>query len=75
MSACPNDHSAPYHAHFQTDLIQALLQDTDKACCFRCGKVPPISVKAYILRIAQYSKCSPVCFMMAWSYLKRFTQV
>lgn len=48
--------------------------DTGIARCFRCSKAPPISVKAYILRIAKYSKCSPVCFMMAWSYLKRLTQ-
>lgn len=30
---------------------------------------PPISVEAYLERIAKYTKCSPVCFIMALSYM------
>lgn len=32
---------------------------------------PPISVSAYVERIAKYSKCSPVCFVLALMYLQR----
>ena len=41
--------------------------------CFRGRRCPPISIQAYIERIAKYSKCSPVCFVMAWAYLKRIS--
>ena len=51
------------------------LQAVDKPTCFHCAQAPPISIRAYIQRIAKHSKCSPVCFIMAWSYLKRLAQV
>lgn len=38
-------------------------------------RVPPISIAAYLRRIAQYAKCSPVCFVMAHSYIERLAKV
>lgn len=52
-----------------------LLQVFDKPSSFHCGQTPPISIRAYVQRIAKHSKCSPVCFIMAWSYMKRISQV
>ncbi|KAL3152582.1 hypothetical protein ABBQ32_001603 [Trebouxia sp. C0010 RCD-2024] len=46
----------------------------DKPTCFHCAQNPPISIRSYIQRIAKNSKCSPVCFIMAWSYCKRLAQ-
>lgn len=48
-----------------------LLQAVPSLTCFRGQRIPPISIHDYIERTAKYSKCSPVCFIMAWSYLKR----
>lgn len=47
----------------------------DKPSSFHCRQTPPISIRAYVQRIAKHSKCSPVCFIMAWSYLKRISQI
>lgn len=47
---------------------------SDKPSSFHCRQTPPISIRAYVQRIAKHSKCSPVCFIMAWSYLKRISQ-
>jgi hypothetical protein len=38
-------------------------------------RVPQISLRDYIYRISRYSKCSNVCFCMAFSYLQRLAQV
>lgn len=35
---------------------------------------PPISIDAYIDRIAKYTKCSPVCFVMALVYIDLLSQ-
>ena len=36
---------------------------------------PPISIAAYVERIAKYAKCSPVCFVMAVTYMERAAEV
>ncbi|BDA42392.1 Cyclin-U4-1 [Coccomyxa sp. Obi] len=38
-------------------------------------RVPNISLQNYIWRISRYSKCSNVCFCMAFTYLQRLNQV
>lgn len=38
-------------------------------------RVPNISLQNYIRRISRYSKCSNVCFCMAFTYLQRLNQV
>lgn len=48
--------------------------EPSKPSCFHCKQAPSISIKAYVQRIAMHSKCSPVCFIMAWSYLKQISQ-
>ena len=51
--------------------LVSLVQVATSLTCFCGTRAPPISIADYIARIAKYSKCSPVCFIMAWSYLKR----
>ncbi len=46
-----------------------------RASAFHGHRPPPISIAAYLFRISKYAKCSPVCFAMAFSYLKRVAQV
>lgn len=38
-------------------------------------RLPPIRIAAYLQRIAKYAKCSPVCFVMAETYLERLAEV
>ena len=38
-------------------------------------RLPPIGVHEYIMRIAKYARCSPVCFVMAYAYLERLAKV
>lgn len=38
-------------------------------------RVPQISLHDYVHRISRYSKCSNVCFCMAFSYLRRLAEV
>lgn len=42
---------------------------------FHGARQPPISIDDYLRRIAKYAKCSPVCFVMAHTYIERLAQV
>ncbi|MEW5298138.1 MAG: hypothetical protein WDW36_001291 [Sanguina aurantia] len=41
---------------------------------FHGMRPPPITIPAYLERIAKYSRCSPVCFVMATSYIDRLVE-
>lgn len=45
------------------------------AAAFRGRRAPSIPIHAYLHRFAKYAKCSPVCFVMAQTYLERLSQV
>jgi hypothetical protein len=42
---------------------------------FHGSRVPAIPLGAYIQRISRFSKCSNICFVMAYSYMQRLAQV
>ena len=42
---------------------------------FHGSRVPTITLGAYIQRISRFSKCSNICFVMAYSYMQRLAQV
>lgn len=45
------------------------LLPTGKLTAFHGLRPPPISIEAYLDRIAKYTKCSPVCFVMSLLYM------
>ncbi len=61
--------------------VGVLLQDSayashsQRLSLFDGLRVPQISLRDYIQRISRYSKCSNVCFCMAFSYLQKLAQV
>lgn len=57
----------------------AYLQDADPALVpsltvFHGLRAPPISVEAYLVRIAKYAKCSPACFVQALALIFRLAK-
>lgn len=84
-SSCPKVHS-PLHS-LSSDLLlrtpklvglslnRFSLQDTSKSSMFFGSQKTPISIEEYIKRIALHSKCSPICFIGAYVYLQRLSQV
>ncbi len=58
------------HLHLQADSPPAQCRTP-----FHGQRTPPISIAAYLERIAKYAKCSPVCFVMAETYLERLAEV
>lgn len=47
------------------------LADIGRLTVFHGMRSPPISVEAYILRLAKYTKCSPACFAYSFLYMSR----
>lgn len=42
---------------------------------FHGRRQPSISIQDYIQRLAKFSKCSPICFVMALIYIDKLQQV
>lgn len=52
----------PAHAHRRLTVFHGL-------------RAPPIELLPYLERVAKYTKCSPVCFVMALSYMDQLAVV
>lgn len=50
-------------------------QAASHAAEFQGRRAPSITIYAYLHRFAKYAKCSPVCFVMAQTYLERLSQL
>lgn len=48
---------------------------TGRLTVFHGLRPPPIGLQAYLERVAKYTKCSPVCFIMALTYMDTLAQV
>eukprot|EP00331_Platyophrya_macrostoma_P003220 CAMPEP_0176415686 /NCGR_PEP_ID=MMETSP0127-20121128/5940_1 /TAXON_ID=938130 /ORGANISM="Platyophrya macrostoma, Strain WH" /LENGTH=153 /DNA_ID=CAMNT_0017795701 /DNA_START=176 /DNA_END=637 /DNA_ORIENTATION=+ len=48
---------------------------SEKKTVFHAKRAPKVSLHAYIARIAEYTKCSDYCLMMALIYLDRVSQL
>ncbi|KAM1069819.1 hypothetical protein ACFX13_001740 [Malus domestica] len=51
------------------------LELTQKLSVFHSLTTPTISIHSYLQRIFKYADCSPSCFVVAYVYLDRFTQM
>ncbi|TQD96254.1 hypothetical protein C1H46_018163 [Malus baccata] len=51
------------------------LEPTQKLSVFHSLTTPTISIHSYLQRIFKYADCSPSCFVVAYVYLDRFTQM
>jgi hypothetical protein len=57
----------------------ASLRSKDEICehsssvnaLFHASKSPAISIEAYLMRLARFTSCSSVCFLYAFSYIRR----
>lgn len=47
---------------------------TGKLTVFHGIRPPPISLQAYLERLAKYTKCSPVCFVISLYYMDQLAQ-
>jgi hypothetical protein len=43
--------------------------DAGRLTVFHGLRAPPISIEAYVERLAKYSKCSPICFLFALNFM------
>ncbi|KXZ50651.1 CYCU1 protein [Gonium pectorale] len=50
------------------------MMPTGKLTVFHGLRPPPIGLQAYLERVAKYTKCSPVCFIMALVYMDHLAQ-
>ncbi|KAK9845185.1 hypothetical protein WJX84_003483 [Apatococcus fuscideae] len=50
------------------------IQGTKRQSCFHGVNPPAIGMQAYLSRISQHSKSSPICLVMALVYIKRLAQ-
>lgn len=48
--------------------------DTVDALRFQGTVPPPLTVEAYVFRIAKLTKCSAICFLVAYVYLERIVE-
>lgn len=51
------------------------MMPTGKLTVFHGLRPPPIGLQAYVERVAKFTKCSPVCFVMALVYMDLLAQV
>ena len=58
-----------------TEILKETNKSTDSfTSAFHSKRVPSISVKDYLTRIAKCAKCSPECLILALIYLDRLTE-
>eukprot|EP00775_Hariotina_reticulata_P010536 gene10536-10696_t len=62
-----------------TETLQARLQTHEGGAApqltvFHGLRAPPISIEAYLVRIAKYAKCSPACFAHAMVHMLKLAQ-
>jgi hypothetical protein len=58
-----------------TEILKETNKSTDNfTSAFHSKRVPSISVKDYLTRIAKCAKCSPECLILALIYLDRLTE-
>ncbi|XP_048421006.1 cyclin-U4-1 isoform X2 [Pyrus x bretschneideri] len=59
----------------ESNVLNRRFHPTQKLSVFHSLTTPTISIHSYLQRIFKYADCSPSCFIVAYVYLDRFTQM
>ncbi|KAH0686139.1 hypothetical protein KY289_016896 [Solanum tuberosum] len=75
-----SDEEMPRVINFMASVLEKVAETNDlnsaqKISIFDGLTRPTISVQSYLERIFKYANCSPSCFIVAYIYLDRFSQM
>ncbi|KAH0702420.1 hypothetical protein KY290_017716 [Solanum tuberosum] len=78
-----SDEEMPRVINFMASVLERVAETNDLNGRYSAQKIsifdgltrPTISVQSYLERIFKYANCSPSCFIVAYIYLDRFSQM